>query len=304
AGVQFVPLPENDFVDPDNHHDPATQTDESGQFRLLVVPGPGVLMAQVHGGARIGDKQISPYRQASFSQEESRRVPTTVNGDDRYFTIRDNSIQFLMNENAVKVIDLKPGGEPVSCDLPVDPGKTRMIAIEDEQGQPVSDAFISGLADTWPYTFRVGEARCTVYGLGTDRPRRVCVLHPERWLAASVVLTGEEAEPIKVRLVASASVSGRALTPDGQPLADALVQVNYAGRSASELLRFSELEYASLKTDRDGRFHAENIVPGERFSLDFNEGGTFFRTPLTDEQRKLKAGQKLELGEVTVKKIR
>ncbi|HQU42302.1 MAG: hypothetical protein B7Z73_05920, partial [Planctomycetia bacterium 21-64-5] len=301
AGVQFVPLPENRFADEHNHHDPGTQTDAEGHFRLLVMPGPGVLMAQVHGGARIADHEINPYRQASFSAEDSKRVPTTINGDDRYFTIRDNSIRFLMNENAVKLLDLAPNGKSVTCDLPVDPGKTVKIQIEDGQGQPVNDAFVSGLADIWPYTFRLADPACTIYGLGSERSRRVCILQPERRLATSITLTGKERQPVKVRLAASASISGRALVPDGQPLADALVQINYAGRSASELLRFSALEHTQLKTDSEGRFLEDNIVPGERFSLDFKLGETFYRV---GGRRELAAGQKLNLGDVTIKPVR
>ena len=79
------------------------------------------------------------------------------------------------------------------------------------------------------------------------------------------------------------------------------MQINYAGRSASELLRFSELEYAPLKTDSEGRFLADNIVPGERFSLDFKLGQTFYRV---GGRRELTAGQKLNLEDVTVKLVR
>jgi protocatechuate 3,4-dioxygenase beta subunit len=303
AVVHFEPLPENGFADQGNHYAAGTQTDAKGHFRLLVMPGPGVLNARVHHAARIADHDISPYRQASFSAADSQRVPTTINGDDRYYIMRGNSIWFLSAENAVKFVDLAPDSNSVTCDLPVDPGKTVAIQIEDEQGGSVKDAFVSGLADTWPNTFRLADPSCTIYGLGSDRPRRVCLLHPEWRLAASIVLTGDEQGPVKVRLAASASMSGRALAPDGQPLADALVQINYAGRSASELVRFSELEHAPVKTDSDGRFLADNIVPGEPFSLDFKLGSVYLRAELTNEQRQLKAGQQLELGDMKVKQL-
>ncbi|HUY32354.1 MAG TPA: M56 family metallopeptidase [Pirellulales bacterium] len=328
GAVRFVRLPGNDSVDEADLQDAATATGDGGHFRLLVVPGPGVVMAQVTEGPRIDGTEINTYRQASFSQEESQRVPTTIDGDDRYFTGLGGAIDFLTSENAVKVIDVAPNSEPVTCDLPVDPGKTGKIAIEDEQGRPVSDAFVSGLADRWAYAVRIAEPTCTVYGLGPDRPRRVCILHPQRRLAASVTLTGEERGPVKVRLVASATIAGRALDSAGEPIADAFVQIRYARRSASELLRMVILEQAPLKTDRDGRFHVENIVPGERFGLDFRQGDTFFRAPLvsgqrelsgrqpqfaqwiqrmiglTDERWELKAGQKLEMGDTKMKELR
>jgi beta-lactamase regulating signal transducer with metallopeptidase domain/protocatechuate 3,4-dioxygenase beta subunit len=301
AVVTFVALPGNRFGALDNHDDPGMLSDDEGRFRLLVMPGPGVLTAAVNGGARIADHEFSRYRQASFSGEDSQRVPTTVNGDDRYFTARDNSVHLLTAENAVKFLDLAPDTKSVTCDLPVDRGKTVKIQIEDEQGEPVKDAFASGVVDAWPYTVRLVEPSCTIYGLGSDRPRRVCLLHSERRLAASIMLTGEEQEPVKVRLAASASISGRALAPDGQPLADALVQIHYAGNSARELQRYSRLDHAPIKTDGEGRFLADNIVPGERFSLDFKSGQMFYRA---GERRELTAGEKLNLGEVTVQAVR
>jgi hypothetical protein len=304
AGLRFVPLPENKFVDEDGNEDPATATNDAGEYRLLIMPGPGVLTAQAHDGPRIDGKQIVPYRQASFSTDDGKRVPTTVDGDDRYFTGRDNSSEFLTTENAVKVVDLKPDGGPAKCDLAIDPGKTATITIEDDEGQPVTGAFVSGLADSGPDTFRIGVSTCTIFALGSDRPRRVCVLHPERGLAAAITLTGEEQGSVTVRLAASAKISGRAFAPDGQPLADAWVQINYARGNASALQHALDLQREVLKTDADGRFHADNIVPGERFALDFKQGGTFFRVPVIPvvwERRVLSAGQKLDLGDVTVR---
>lgn len=47
-----------------------------------------------------------------------------------------------------------------------------------------------------------------------------------------------------------------------------------------------------------------NILPGERFALDFRQDKSYFRANLTDEQRQLKAGEKLELGEMNLKQLR
>lgn len=102
-----------------------------------------------------------------------------------------------------------------------------------------------------------------------------------------------------VRLGAPATISGRALDPDGEPLADAAVQVSYLRRSASELFRFAGMQQPPLKTDGDGRFRVENVLPGERLAIGFKQGDAFFRAPqITDEDRQLKAGEQLDLGDV------
>ncbi|HEV3339564.1 MAG TPA: carboxypeptidase-like regulatory domain-containing protein [Pirellulales bacterium] len=306
SGVQFMPLPENEYAAQPGYGLPKNvaigpkQTDDDGRFRVLAIPGPGVLMAQVQSGRpRI---EPIPYRQASFSEEDGKRVTTTVNDEDRWFAVAGNMSQSLARQNAVKVLDLALDSGPVTCDLPLDPGKTGTITIEDEQGQPVTDAVVSGVADKWLIAFKMAEPKCTIYGLGADRPRHVCVLQPERHLAASLTLTGDEQGPVTVRLGAAASLVGRALDPDGEPLADALVEIYYPRHSAQEVIVFVTRDPAPLKTDTDGRFVVENVLPGERLSLGFRQGDKSFAGPrVTDEQRQLAAGEKLDLGDFKVK---
>ncbi|HWB13423.1 MAG TPA: carboxypeptidase-like regulatory domain-containing protein [Pirellulales bacterium] len=305
GSVTYVPLPDNRFVDEPGYEGAKNMrgfqaTDPDGHFRRLVAPGPGVLMAQVQsGGPRVADIKPSPYRQARFSDEEGKRVPTTVNGDERFFTLSGGQVIFLGLFSALKVLDLAPDSGPLACDLSLDSGKTATIAIEDEQGNPVSGAWVAGVADIPPITYKIEEPTCTIYGLGADRPRRVWILHTQRGLAGSATLTGEEAEPVTVRLGAPATISGRALDPDGEPLADAAVQVSYLRRSASELFRFAGMQQPPLKTDGDGRFRVENVLPGERLAIGFKQGDAFFRAPqITDEDRQLKAGEQLDLGDV------
>jgi len=312
GSVQFVPLPGNQYADDPGYgwskflRTGSKQTDDDGRFRILAIPGPGVLTAR---GVQIGRPGIDgnkpmTYRQASFSEEDSKRVPTIGDDDDRYFAGADDTRQSLTMQNAVKVLDLAPDGGPVTCDLPLDPGKTATIAIEDEQGQPLTDAVVSGVADTGPITFKIAAATCTIYGLGADRPRHVCILHARRHLAASLTLTGGEPGPVTVRLRPTASIAGRALDPDGEPLADAVVQIGYQRRAARELFWFLQRDQAPLKTDAEGRFRVENVLPGERLTLSFQQGDKFFGGPrITSENRQLGPGEQLELGDLKMKAL-
>lgn len=312
SSVQFVPLPGNKNAE---QQGPVRQlagnpTEDDGHFRMLVIPGPGVLMAQMQrsppgflrAGNQLGDIKPIPYRQASFSEEDSKRVPTMGDDDDRWFAGVENRRVPLTMQNAVKVIDLLPGSEGTTFDLPLDPGKTATIMIEDEHGQPVTDAVVGGLADSGPSTLRITEATCTVYALGADRPRRVCVLQPQRHLAGSVTLTGDEQGPEAVRLSPTASIVGRALDPDGEPLADALLQIVYLRRSVWDAFSMAMRDQTPLKTDADGRFQIDNVPPGERLTLSFRQGDKFFGGPrITDEKQQLKSGETLDLGEFKAK---
>lgn len=309
ANVRYVPLADNRFVDQTGNEANigGGVTDDDGHFRRLVPPGPGVLMAQVQARRpRVDGDQPKPYRQASFDEEDSKRVATTVgeNGE-RYFTVSKNRIQSLSIHEAVKVIDPEPGSGPINCDLRLDRGKTATISIEDDQGQPLRDAWVAGGADVWPITFKIAEPTCTIYGLGADRPRRIWVFHPQRHLVASLTITGAEQGPQAIRLGSPATITGRALDPDGLPLADVVVDVSYMHRVASELQRFARAEQAPLKTDADGRFQVADILPGERLALGFKQGDSYFYIDgLTTKEKQFEAGQKLELGDVKVKQNR
>ncbi|HEX5446642.1 MAG TPA: carboxypeptidase-like regulatory domain-containing protein, partial [Pirellulales bacterium] len=309
SGVRFVPLPGNAFADQPGYdgfqRDRTSRPTEKGNFRLVVIPGPGVLMAQVHGdGPPINERKIKQYRTASLTREDRERVAPREDDDGVVFTTAYNSIEFLSIENAAKVIDAPLDAKELTCDLPADPGKTVQIAIEDEQGGPLPGVFVAGVTESWPTTYRIDEPTCTIYALGADRPRRLCLLHPERHLAGGVTLTGDEHEIVTVRLGAAASITGRAVDESGAPVADALVQINYARAIARELDRFATLEQPPLKTDADGRFEVGDIVPGERFVLDFKQDDHYFRANLSDDQRTLQAGQKLELGEIKSRQLR
>ncbi|HVX10051.1 MAG TPA: hypothetical protein VHC22_02510 [Pirellulales bacterium] len=309
GGVRFVPLPGNRFADQPGYDNPIISyrpTDDDGHVRLKVGPGLGVLLAQKRITERgIEGQPDNTYRQASFSKDDSERVPITVNGERRTFTSYSGALVFLASHNAAKVIDLTIGADHAKFDLAFDPGKIVTIAIEDEQGRSVSDAWVAGVTESMQNTLRITESTCTVYALGADRPRRIRVLHPARHLAGSLVLTGDEPAPATVRLAATASIAGRALDPDGEPVADATVRIGYGDQTVSDLDRSVSMVQAPVKTDADGRFLVENVVPGERLTLSFVQGDSFFYLDgLTTKERQLDAGQKLELGDVALKQNR
>lgn len=80
GGVSFVPLPGNKYVDQPGydgfqHSRLGQQAGAEGEFRLLVIPGPGVLTAQVYGGGpRIGGSVVTTYRLAKLSEEDRQRI--------------------------------------------------------------------------------------------------------------------------------------------------------------------------------------------------------------------------------------
>lgn len=145
------------------------------------------------------------------------------------------------------------------------------------------------------------QASVTIYGLGEDRPRQLVCLQAARHLAATVNLQSNEASPLTVVLKKASTIRGRAVDEDGEPLVDRLVFTNFRGRTADELYRFHDMDRVPQKTNSDGEFEIPLVVPSVRFILDIRKTASesYLRARLKSEQREVRAGSDLNLGDVT-----
>jgi hypothetical protein len=112
-----------------------------------------------------------------------------------------------------------------------------------------------------------------------------------------IKITGSEKEPLELKLAPTATIKGRFLDLEGQPIAGATVYDGYADDVGRELTRFLKPPRAPLKSDADGRFEVPGIVPGLPLYLDASKD----RKSLIGEPRigtlTLKPGETLDLGE-------
>jgi RNA polymerase sigma factor (sigma-70 family) len=306
AGVRFVPLPDNKFFgkpgyDSYNYERLMTPTDAEGRYRITVIPGGGVLMAQAYASDReLGGLPVKPYRQASFDPIDAKRVPVTDPKGDRYFNSA-GGLEFLSNENAVKVLDLAAEAGAVTRDLFVDRGETRTVKVQDADGRPLKGAFVAGMTASWPITFPLDGASCTVYALDPKEPRLLVFYHPEKKLAGTLTVRGDEKEEPAVRLAPAGSVSGRLLDADGQPQDDVEVAPVGLDKTVRELYRQLDQRRGPVRTDRNGRFRLEGVVPGVKFQLSLRQGRTFLVGEPRIGTKEIKPGQSLDLGDVRTK---
>ncbi|MHB1421837.1 MAG: sigma-70 family RNA polymerase sigma factor [Gemmataceae bacterium] len=306
--LRFAPLPQNSFAGKPGYdsykYESLTQTvDADGRFQMAVIPGPGVLMAQAGYGSVTanGGLKLNPYKPAEFDAKEREHVKVAESADgDRRFTAIDNRPEFLGIQAAVKYLDLAPNAGPAKCDLFVERGATRTIRIEDEDGKPLKGTIVAGVTALHPITFTIKDATCTVFALDPNKPRRLYFLHAQRKLAGSLVVRGDENEPVIVRLGPAGVVMGRVLEGDGQPLVGANVNLSWQDRIGNDLDRFDR-QRSTVRTDKDGRFRLDGIVPEVKFRVGIVRGRTFFVGEPGIGSRQVKAGETLDLGDVRVK---
>jgi hypothetical protein len=304
AGVRFAPLPENQFFSSrpgfDNYRSDRTMesTDKEGRFRLLTIPGTALVMAQAHSGEKLQGQHLSPYRRAT-PDPNHKELFKYDEDDDTWSITTAAGIEFLSVETAVKVIDIKEG-ETTTVELFVERGVTAQLAIQDAAGKPLAGAWVAGLTDHWPITFRLPEPTAKVYALNPDRPRELTLFHPGKQLGGTVLIRGDEKEPVVAKLEPLGRVTGRFLDEDGNPLAGAEVSIAARGLTGRELYRFASPSGKPVVADKEGRFTLTGVVPGVSFYIQTHKGERYFRGKPKIGLLKAKPGETLDLGDRTL----
>jgi hypothetical protein len=304
SGLRFAPLPDNQYFGKpgyDSYHYErlSTTTDVEGRFRIVVLPGPGVLMAQAWAGAKTnGGQAINPYTQAKLDAEDGKHIPVTNTDDgDHYFTAAGNSLEFLNGTNVVKRLNLAPDAGAVMCDLFVERGRSLTVKVRDAEGKPLTGAAVAGVSATGSILPSLREVSCTVFALDPKKPRRMIFLHSERKLAATLSVRGDEKEAPTARLEPTGTVTGRLLDSDDQPLAGVEIGLSFDDGDAREMYRRLDGERPPVRTDKEGRFRIEGVVPGLKFGLSLRHGRVYLAGEPRIGLRQVKPGETLDLGE-------
>jgi beta-lactamase regulating signal transducer with metallopeptidase domain/protocatechuate 3,4-dioxygenase beta subunit len=312
AILRAVPLAQDTFADLPRFRGvelgsfvPTSATD--GEFRVVTVPGPVVLMARVQIEAGKDGMPIDPYLPAQLSPSDQKRVvPTNANGSG--FASKSGPFVSLEQNHAAAIFDVDEGSGLSRHDLFVERGRTAVVEIQDPNGTPLTGTVVSGITAVPPQAFRVNETHCTIYGLDAAKAREILFYHPDRELAGRLEVRGDETQPLVVRLAAAPTVRGRAVDAGGVPLRGALVKVFFAaGRAGIELDQYLRQRHPQPRTDDEGNFELKGFIPGLAFTLHLLKDRVEFKPVQRDELRRVisKAVGKLgsaviELGEVKV----
>jgi RNA polymerase sigma factor (sigma-70 family) len=234
-------------------------------------------------------------------------------------TIRLPSGLSPSNFQAFAEIDPKPDKGPVKVAFVLDAGRVVKGKILGPDGQPLTGALAAGLRHDWFVDAEspLRTAEFTALGLGPARPRLLCFAHPEKKLAGSLIVRGDEKELVIVKLQPWATVTGRLLDAAGKPIKNTSlwftevppckpnrpraldVGLHVVNRSAYQ-------PSSDPKTDNEGRFKIECLIPGLKYNLvQMDSSGAFDFdqvkwTGLVFKGLVLQAGETKDLGDVTL----
>lgn len=304
CGIRFAPLPDNKFFGSkpgfDNYrwNRAMEGTDKDGRFRLLTIPGKALVLAQVHEGEKFNGQYLCVYRGAVPDPDHKDIFKPT---DEGWQVATASGGEIIPGvDNAVKVIDVKESGE-TRVELFVDRGTIARIAVQDADGNPLAGAWASGLTEHWPIAYKLPEATATVYALNPDKPRTMAFYHPQKRLGGTAVVRGDEKEAVVVKLAPMGKVMGRLLDENGHPLDGVEVSINPPGATGSELYRFAAPSGKPVRTDKDGRFRIESVVPNLKFWLNLRRERTYFVGEPRIGTRQVKPAETLDLGDLRIK---
>jgi RNA polymerase sigma factor (sigma-70 family) len=270
------------------------QTDGSGTFRVVGLPGRGLIGVRALGGDR--------YRMGVGADQIKGK------GDNGLF----RTLPYLLHDrNFHTLVEVNPPKDAQSFTVEVllDPGLTLKGTVLGPDGKPLAGALGSGLdsyGSSWGHE-PLKTAEFTVLGLGPDETRLLQFFHKEKQLSGSVVIKAGQKEAPTVKLGPSGTLTGRLLTPEGKPANDgeliALINdpVPTPGDVKIDLTRGSFHENR-IRPDKDGNFRIEGLTPGLTYKLGFIKGYYLHRLGgEAGEMLTIKAGETRKLGDVEVK---
>jgi len=222
------------------------------------------------------------------------------------------------NFQAFAEIHPKLGGEPVKVAFTLNAERIVKGTLYDPDGRPLSGALAGGLRHDWfsddSQTLRTAEF--AALGVDPSRPRLLCFAHPDKKLAGSTVVRGNEQAPVTVRLQPWATVSGRLLDADGKPITKAslafiavpMTKPDQPRRLDTGLHVIERSAYKpsqAPRTGAQGRFRVEGLIPGLKYNLALPRTGPVDSTELrwsglAFSNLVLRPGETRDLGDVTL----
>jgi beta-lactamase regulating signal transducer with metallopeptidase domain len=293
-----------------------------GTYEGFVLPGPGAVLVKTEWALNYrpahvdpkaffapgrtnwtGEEQVSAYgTQDTLTTCQGRYIGTTYRGstiDQRDYT-------------AIVLVNPPPDSGPLQLSATVVRDRPRRVSLVDPDGKPVVGAVMreqiqwpafAVLTRKWVAGVQTREtnlsaASIPLTGLHPDRVQHITFVKEDRQLIGLLLARGDGDSPYTVRMQPWGTVTGRIVDENGKPLADAgnilpdtAIQVKADGSDSCE--------EGGSKTDAEGRFRVERIIPGLSYSAEIYHKSRLLGTAF--EKLVLRAGEIRDLGDIRAK---
>jgi protocatechuate 3,4-dioxygenase beta subunit len=260
---------------------------EDGSFLMPVLPGRGLIA-------------VRAYQDHYIMGVGADRIKGPRTQDSANYFITKPYLCFPGNFHTLVEIDPKTGQESITCDVTLDPGRTLKGTVLGPDGKPLAGARVSGLKPMGYWENKpLSGADFTLESLKPNKARLLQFRHEGKKLSGSLLIRGDEKDPVRVRLERWGTLTGRIITPLGNPLTSARVdcwtEVNQNGSIVYE-------SFQHVQPDKDGRFRIEGLAAGMKYKLGVTRSN--IAQNISGGEPKdltIKAGETKDLGDLTVK---
>ena len=268
AQVDYYPLLPNEHIaklgtlPPGGHGRSSTECGPDGAYTLPVLPGPGVLAFRagpvspdyyrLYSSALITPRDLEEF----FHKDAGQFFRKGMDPDDKTLPASPTLQQSMYNQ--LVLINPAEDAQELTQDATIEVGRTVAGRVEGPDREPLAGVLVRGLDNSLSKPERLETPEFTVLALNPRRRRVLIFEHRERRLGFHLDMAGDEPGPLVVGLQSCGAVVGRLLDAEGEPLAGSVISV---GRH-----RIASPEF-TVKTDPEGRFRAEGLVPGLKYDL-------------------------------------
>jgi RNA polymerase sigma factor (sigma-70 family) len=269
----------------------ATTTDPDGSYALTVLPGPGVIAVtgprlEAHMPALVTLQDLKDFFKAPVIEQRSEDFLTVAGGGNSFGAISQNFY------NALVLLEPGEKEEGLVKDVTLEPPLERRGRVVGPDDQPLTGAWVCGLVRHGVETLKGAEF--TVRGINPRANRPLVFYHNEKNLGCYVKeLRGDPSMPLTVKLQPCGSASGRIIDPDGQPVAGLRLSVQ---GNALPILGDAGGGSQLVTTDKEGRFSAEGLVPGQEYHV--SEAQVFNGILRIHAPVRVEPGKHQDLGEI------
>jgi hypothetical protein len=218
----------------------------------------------------------------------------------RFATWRNPLDAGRLNPTSMKEINPAEGTETVHLDLTLDPGAKVHLRVVDQEGKPVTGVKAGGRRDRGQPDLEAqaqAQAEIDVVTLGPGEDRMVSLVHEGRKLGRVIHVKERDDRngPVVVTLEPSATITGRIVDPDGNPVSGATIRSNLKPvEDFSPGLR-------QIACGSDGRFTVPNVPTGCDYSLVAESGAGSTHRRVAFKDAAVRPGETTDVGDIPLK---
>jgi RNA polymerase sigma factor (sigma-70 family) len=269
-----------------------------GSFTVAVLPGPGAIFIMAEGGGYAG-AFVDPAQ--FFGVELKNGMTPYGNSENLVLALGGAATTSDQQEAYQAIVLLNPPADAkeIAQDVVLTPARPVHVEVVDANGKPVPDLKVRGLTYRHSNWQPQKKSEFDVHGLNPERLRVLEFRNDAAKLVGHVELRPGMKQPVRVALEPWATVTGRLLDPDGQPMAD--MMLHSPGAEVNGQTTHGSLDLGTVQTDADGRFRVEGLTPGVDYKFYYRSLRPPMRSGSLPGPVTLKQGETRDLGDVRAK---